>query len=134
MPRRRDLTPSNRDAGKQMMQVLAQRFVRQADAAGLPISRLGGYSSVTWEESLTALTAVSSAQAELDELLWDLLGAVALAGAPLVGTDDAPGISSVTGISPSTVTRRLPEWAGELMGRHLIRDTRADRGWRATEG
>lgn len=127
MARRKVPTASNREAGLRMVQGSAEQMTRRSSAGAALIIRYGGYGAVTGDEAMDALEALRLADAEIDELVWELLGAAVLAGASI------GEVAERTGIPRRTLTRRLPAWASELAGERLVRDRKAPRGWRVDE-
>ena len=127
MARRKVPTASNREAGLRMLQDSAELITRRSTAGVALINRYGGYGAVTGDEAMDALEALRVGDAEVDELVWELLGGAVLAGASIGEVSDR------TGIPKRTLTRRLPTWATELAGQHLVRDRKAPRGWRVDE-
>lgn len=127
MARRKVPTTSNCEAGTQMMQDLSAEMTRRSTAGVRLLTLYGGYGAVTGAEAMDALEALRRADAEIDELIWDLLGAAVLAGASIGEVSDR------TGIPTRTLTRRLPAWAAEMAGERLVRDRKAPRGWRVDE-
>jgi hypothetical protein len=127
MPRRTTPNASNREAGTQMIQDIATQITRRSTTGVRLLSLYGGYGAVTGPEAMDALEALRAADAEADEIVWELLGAAVLAGASI------EEMSERTGIPQRTLTRRLPAWVAELSGQRLVRDRKTERGWRVDE-
>ncbi|OCB66242.1 hypothetical protein A5729_12575 [Mycobacterium vulneris] len=122
MGRLRGATQTNRTAGRALQAQIARRIVQKATAAETGIERVGA--NVTAAEALDALTKAHRVDAEIDELMFELIAACVLEGA---STED---VRRITGIGTATLTRRLPRTLTGLRGKDLRADHAAPHGWR----
>ncbi|CPS10995.1 Uncharacterised protein [Mycobacteroides abscessus] len=122
MGRLRDATPSNRDASLTIQRELLQKVRSRINGARLALKRASGAEHPG--TVLARLTEFRRAHREIDELCMEL------AGVAILGGMTATEVSKATGISASTLTRRVPKSLTALRGRHITRDATAPHGWR----
>lgn len=121
MGRLRDVTPSNRDASVAIQRELLQKVRGKINGAGLALKQAHHAAPARVLEKL--IEAWRAHQA-LDQLTYEL------AGAAILGGMTAVEVAEATGISASTLTRRVPKTLTALRGKHLTRDATAPHGWR----
>ncbi|CAM3778532.1 hypothetical protein H7J08_00985 [Mycobacterium frederiksbergense] len=123
MSRYRNATGVNIHAGQGISeQLIAQLSSTYRDAL-TPLHSLGQRESVAPAEAVAALHTLTAAAAGLRQLRFEILGAAVLAGRPVADVADA------TGISPSTLTRRLKHTSARLRGREMVFEPAAPHGW-----
>lgn len=121
MGRLRDVTPSNRDASVAIQRQLLGKVRSQINGAALALKQATGSPPV---KVLEKLAAVWRAHQAINQLTYEL------AGAAILGGMTAAEVAEATGISASTLTRRVPKTLTALRGKHLTRDATAPHGWR----
>ncbi|WP_458317939.1 hypothetical protein [Mycolicibacterium brisbanense] len=127
MARYRRPTPSNIAASRDIQRQILQRIaalsatataeLTAATAADIDIAARRGH-----------LVAARNAERDIDAACIELACAVVLGGA------SAAHVATRSGISTSTLTRRMPPYLRTMRGQHLVRDEAAPYGWRMAGG
>lgn len=123
MSRLRDATPTNRDAAQQIQRQLLWKLRGHANGARLALTQAHHAAPLM---VLAKLIEFRRKHRMIDEMCMEL------AGAAILGGVTAAEVAEATGISTATMTRRVPKTMTGLRGRHLVRDTTAEWGWRDT--
>lgn len=98
MTRRKQATAADLRAGMARISSISAAITRHDYDV---VDRLNGYSGGTGAEAMDVLTAVREAHDQIDQLIWELLAAVAQTGTSIAT------ISARTGIPARTLSRHL---------------------------
>lgn len=127
MARYRRPTPSNVTASRDIQATVLKKIAALSAAATAELEAAENR-DIDVVARRGHLVAARNAEKAIDDATVELAAAVVLGGA------SATHVASRSGISTSTLTRRLPPYLRALRGEHLVRDADAPYGWRPVGG
>lgn len=127
MARYRRPTPTNVAASRDIRQQILQRI---AELSATAVAQLGAAAAAGIDAQTRRghLVVARNAEKAIDVAVIELAATAVLGGMP------AAAVASRSGISTSTLTRRMPAYLRALRGEHLVRDEAAPYGWRPVGG
>lgn len=123
MTRFRRTTVSNLIASASIAELVLDRIAVISEEAAAEFEAAAA-DGITLTERRAHLAAALEAEAAIDAAVLELAGALILGGAT------AHQVSSRTGISTATITRRVPQAITGMRGHELVEDQGAPYGWR----